>query len=77
MLRGKEGAMAQEHRAVQSDQHAIVLRGADDQLAALEHLWAAGERSDPQADEEAWQTLRRALNTSRRAEGARLLFEDE
>ncbi len=69
--------MAQEQRAPQPDEHAIVLRGADDQLAALERLWAAGETSDPRADEEAWQTLRRALNASRRAEGARLLFEDE
>jgi hypothetical protein len=69
--------MAQEQRALQPGDHAVVLRGADDQLAALERLWAAGEASDPQADEAAWQTLRRALNASRRAEGARLLFEDE
>mgnify|MGYP001469496941 CR=1 FL=1 len=54
-----------------------IVRGADDQLAALERLWAQGERSDPQADEAAWQTLRRALNESRRAIGARPLFIDE
>lgn len=69
--------MAQEHRAPGLDEHAIVLRGADDQLAALERLWAVGETADPQADEEAWQTVRRALDASRRAEGARRLFEDQ
>lgn len=74
---GREGAMAQEHRAPGLDEHAIVLRGADDQLAALERLWAVGETADPQADEEAWQTVRRALDASRRAEGARRLFEDQ
>lgn len=57
--------------------HNIILRGADDQLAALERLWVHGEHSDPEADEAAWQTLRRALDESRRAEGARLLFADE
>jgi hypothetical protein len=69
--------MAQEQRVLPWDEHAVVRRGAEDQLTALERLWAAGAPSDPQADEEAWQTLRRALNTSRRAEGARVLFEDE
>lgn len=54
-----------------------IVRGADDQLVALERLWGQGEETDPQADEEAWQTLRRALNESRRAVGARLLFIDE
>ena len=69
--------MAQEQRAPQPGQRAVIVRGADDQLAALERLWTAGETCDPQADEAAWQTLRRALNASRRAEGARHLFEDE
>jgi hypothetical protein len=69
--------MAQEQRTPRQDEHVMVLRGADDQLAALQRLWAVGEASDPRADEEAWQILRRALNASRRAEGARLLFEDE
>lgn len=59
------------------DERASVARGADDQLSALERLWAEGERSDPQADEAAWQTLRRALNASRRDIGARPLFLDE
>lgn len=54
-----------------------IMRGADDQLAALERLWTQGEQSDPHADEEAWQTLRQAMNESRRAVGARLLFPDE
>lgn len=54
-----------------------IVRGADDQLAALERLWAQGEHSDPQADEVAWQTLRRALNESRRVAGARLVFPGE
>ncbi|HZS88503.1 MAG TPA: hypothetical protein VFE42_13590 [Chloroflexota bacterium] len=54
-----------------------MVRGADDQWAALERIWAQGEQSDPQEDEFAWQILRRALNESRRAVGARLLFPDE
>jgi hypothetical protein len=54
-----------------------IIRGAEDQLAALERLWARGESSDPQADEDAWQALRQALNESRRAVGARPLFVDE
>ena len=54
-----------------------IVRGVDDQRAALECLWAQGEQDDPQADEAAWQTLRRALNESRRAVGARPLFIDE
>jgi len=58
-------------------EHVIIVRGADDQLAALERLWAQGEQSDAQADEAAWQTLRRALNESRREIGARPLFTDE
>ena len=69
--------MAQEQITPQPNMQSTLRRGADDQLAALEQLWAAGKTSDPQADEEAWQTLRRALNASRRAEGARLLFEDD
>jgi hypothetical protein len=69
--------MAQERRTPRDGEQIMVLRGADDQLAALERLWAAGKTSDPLADENAWQILRRALNTSRRAERARLLFEDE
>lgn len=55
---------------------AAIVRGADDQLSALEQLWAQGESADPRADEEAWQTLRHALNESRRQDGARLLFGD-
>ncbi len=54
-----------------------IVRGADDQLAALERLWEQGEHVDPQDDEEAWQALRRALNDSRRTVGARPLFADE
>jgi len=69
--------MAQEQRALQSMEHAVVVRGAEDQLGALERVWAAGEAADPTADEEAWQTLRRSLNASRRTEGARVLFGDE
>lgn len=53
------------------------IRGADDQLGALERLWAQGEEADPHAAEQAWQILRRALNETRRNEGARLLFSDE
>lgn len=68
--------MEQEKQS-SSEQRVSIARGADDQLAALEHLWAQGERSDPHTDEAAWQTLRRALNESRRAIGARLLFPDE
>ncbi len=52
-------------------------RGADNQVAALEHLWEQGLQADPQADEDAWQTLRRALNSSRRAAEERPLFVDE
>ena len=69
--------MAQERRTPRDEAQIMVLQGSDDQLAALERLWAAGETSDPQADEDAWQILRHALNTSRRADRARLLFEDE
>ena len=54
-----------------------MVRGVDDQWLALEHLWAQGEQSDPKADEVAWQILRHALNESRRAVGALLLFPDE
>ena len=72
-----EESMAWEQRAAHPDGHAAVRRGAKDQLAALERLWASGESGDAQADEAAWETLRRALNAARRAEGASLLFEDE
>jgi len=68
--------MAQEHR-IPLVKRVVIVRGADNQLTALERLWADGESSDPQADEDAWQTLRRAMNESRRATGARLMFEDE
>lgn len=67
--------MAQQQMAPSSER-SIIRRGAEDQLAALEQLWAQGEREDAQADEAAWQTLRRALDESRRAVGARLLFDD-
>jgi len=52
------------------------VRGADDQRAALERLWAQGDSTDLQQDEDAWDTVRRALNESRRGAGARLLFEE-
>ncbi len=68
--------MAQEHSRLPVERVTIV-RGADDQLSALERLWAEGENADPDADERDWQTLRRALNETRRAAGARLLYEDE
>lgn len=68
--------MEQRRKSLLVDRVSIA-RGADDQLAALERLWARGERSDPQADEAAWQTLRRALNESRRVVGARPLFTDD
>lgn len=55
----------------------VIVRGADNQLAALESLWTRGEQDDLQDDEAAWQTLRQALNESRRAVGARPLFIDE
>ncbi len=54
-----------------------IVRGAHDQLAALERLWTQGEQDDLPADEAAWQTLRHALDESRRAVGARPLFTDE
>ena len=57
--------------------HVVIVRGADDQLAALERLWAQGEQIDLEADEAAWQTLRRALDKSRREVGARPLFANE
>ena len=68
--------MEQEQHAPGGEPVSIV-RGADDQLAALERLWAQGELDDLQADEVAWQTLRRAMNASRRAVGARLPFPGE
>jgi hypothetical protein len=68
--------MEQEQHALPGERVSIV-RGADDQLAALERLWAEGEQSDPQAASSAWQALRRALNESRREVGARPLFVDE
>lgn len=68
--------MEQEQHILPRERVSIV-RGADDQLAALERLWAEGEQSDPKADEAAWQALRGALNESRRAVGARPLFVDE
>ena len=37
---------------------------------------AQAEQIDPEADEAAWQTLRRALDESRREVGARPLFAD-
>ena len=68
--------MEQDQQLAQGERVRLV-HGADDQLAALERLWRQGEGSDPQADEVAWQTLRQALNESRRAVGARPLFVDE
>jgi hypothetical protein len=53
-----------------------ITRGADDQLAALEGLWAQGEQIDPEADEAAWQALRRAIDESRGEVGARPLSAD-
>jgi len=67
--------MAQEQPRT-SAERVIIVRGADDQLAALERLWAQGESVDPRADAEAWQILRRALDETRRRDGARLLFGD-
>jgi hypothetical protein len=55
----------------------VIVRGVDDQLAALERLWAQGEQIDPEADEAAWPTLCLALDASRREVGARSLFADE
>ena len=69
--------MAQEQHGTPTPPHVVIVRGADDQLAGLERLWTSGGTSDPQADEGAWQILSHALNESRRAEGARLLFPDE
>ena len=63
--------MALEQRTQQPGKHAIIVRGAEDQVAGLERLWALGETADPQADEEPWQVVRRALNAYRGAEGAR------
>jgi hypothetical protein len=60
-----------------SSAHVVIVRDADDQLAAHERLWAQGEQIDPEADEAAWQTLRRALDESRREIGARPLFANE
>jgi len=59
-----------------SAERVTIVRGAGDQLSALEQLWTQGESADSRADEEAWQTLRRALNETRRQDGARLLFGD-
>ncbi len=67
--------MAQEQPAP-SGERVIIVRGADDQLAALERLWAQGDTTDLQDDEDAWDTLRRALNESRCRAGARLLFDE-
>lgn len=66
-----------QRRYVVTGDRVSVARGADDQCTALERLWAEGEQSDPRADEAAWQTLRRAINASRREVGARPLFLDE
>jgi hypothetical protein len=68
--------MAQEQPTT-SPERVPINRGADDQLTALERLWALGETVDPRIDEEAWQTLRSALNETRRRDKARLLFEDD
>lgn len=67
--------MAQE-QPTPSGERVTIVRGADNQLAALDRLWAQGESIDPQADEEAWATLRRALNESHHASGAHLLFDE-
>jgi hypothetical protein len=69
--------MAQEQPRTDALSRAVIRRGADDQLAALERLWAAAVRRDSGADGRDWQVLRHALNVSRRDEGARILFEDE
>ena len=69
--------MAQEQPTSPQPAHAVIVRGADDQLGGLERLWAAGEAADPVADEHAWQMLSRALDASRRAAGERPLYEDE
>ena len=67
--------MAQEQPAP-SGTRVTIVRGADDQRAALERLWAQGDSTDLQEDEDAWDTVRRALNESRRRAGARLLFDE-
>jgi len=71
----KESAMARE-QPDPSGERIVIVRGADDQRAALERLWAQGDSTDLQQDEDAWDTVRRALNESRRGAGARLLFEE-
>lgn len=58
-------------------EHVPIIRGAEDQLTALERLWAQGTEIDLQDDEAAWLTLRRALDESRREIGARPLFPRE
>jgi hypothetical protein len=50
--------MEQEQHALPGERVSMV-RGADDQLAALERLWTQGLQSEPQADEAACQVLRR------------------
>ncbi len=67
--------MEQEKHTPSGERLAIV-RGADDQLSALEQLWAQGDGANPRADDEAWQMPRRALHETRRQDGARLLFGD-
>ena len=69
--------MAQEQPTSPPPPRATIVRGAEDQLAGLERLWAASEAVNPQADEDAWQRFRRAIDASRRADGARTLHEDE
>ena len=69
--------MIEKKQLTSPSDHVVIVRGADDQLAALERLWAQGEQIDPEADETAWQTLRRALDESRHEVGAGPLFADE
>lgn len=69
--------MTQEQPTSPPPPRTTIVRGADDQLAGLERLWAASEAVDPQADEDAWQRFRHAIDASRRADGVRILYEDE
>ncbi len=67
----------EQEQSLPSGERVRIVRGADNQLAALERLWIQGEGVDPHADDLAWQTLRQALNESRRAVGAPILYGDE
>ena len=53
-----------------------ILRGADDQTAALQELLARMQPADAEEADRQWDVVKRGLQETRRTQGQRLLFPE-